>query len=97
MANATDHLWMHFTRMSSYRDGEVPTIVRGEGAYVWDDQGRRYLDGLSGLFVVNAGFVWMRHYTLSWLGERVVTDLRGLVFDRNHGYVRGASACPVAD
>ena len=38
MANATDHLWMHFTRMSSYRDGEVPTIVRGEGAYVWDSQ-----------------------------------------------------------
>ena len=55
MANATDHLWMHFTRMSSYRDGEVPTIVRGEGAYVWDARGRRYLDGLAGLFVVNAG------------------------------------------
>ncbi|SDY72144.1 Adenosylmethionine-8-amino-7-oxononanoate aminotransferase [Micromonospora pattaloongensis] len=55
MANATDHLWMHFTRMSSYRDGEVPTIVRGEGAYVWDSRGRRYLDGLAGLFVVNAG------------------------------------------
>jgi adenosylmethionine-8-amino-7-oxononanoate aminotransferase len=50
-----DNLWMHFTRMSSYREGEVPTIVRGEGAYVWDAQGRRYLDGLSGLFVVNAG------------------------------------------
>jgi adenosylmethionine-8-amino-7-oxononanoate aminotransferase len=55
MANATDHLWMHFTRMSSYRNGEVPTIVRGDGAYVWDARGRRYLDGLSGLFVVNAG------------------------------------------
>ncbi|HEX5595790.1 MAG TPA: aspartate aminotransferase family protein [Micromonosporaceae bacterium] len=55
MANATDHLWMHFTRMSSYRDAPVPTIVRGEGAYVWDSQGRRYLDGLAGLFVVNAG------------------------------------------
>ncbi|MGW4461091.1 aspartate aminotransferase family protein [Micromonospora sp. NPDC004704] len=55
MANATDHLWMHFTRMSGYRDAEVPTIVRGEGAYVWDSQGRRYLDGLAGLFVVNAG------------------------------------------
>ena len=41
--------------MSTSRDGEVPTIVRGEGAYVWDAQGRRYLDGLSGLFVVNAG------------------------------------------
>ncbi|ABP53427.1 aspartate aminotransferase family protein [Salinispora tropica] len=55
MANATDHLWMHFTRMASYSAGEVPTIVRGEGAYVWDTQGRRYLDGLAGLFVVNAG------------------------------------------
>ncbi|MFG1802120.1 aspartate aminotransferase family protein [Micromonospora carbonacea] len=55
MANATDHLWMHFTRMASYAAGEVPTIVRGEGAYIWDDQGRRYLDGLAGLFVVNAG------------------------------------------
>ncbi|MFB9237860.1 aspartate aminotransferase family protein [Plantactinospora siamensis] len=55
MANATDHLWMHFTRMASYRDGNVPTIVRGEGAYVWDSRGRRYLDGLAGLFVVNAG------------------------------------------
>ncbi|MFI7212132.1 aspartate aminotransferase family protein [Micromonospora maritima] len=55
MANATDHLWMHFTRMASYSAGEVPTIVRGEGAYVWDARGRRYLDGLAGLFVVNAG------------------------------------------
>ncbi|SCF34505.1 Adenosylmethionine-8-amino-7-oxononanoate aminotransferase [Micromonospora matsumotoense] len=55
MANATDHLWMHFTRMASYSAGEVPTIVRGEGTYVWDSQGRRYLDGLAGLFVVNAG------------------------------------------
>ncbi|BCJ58472.1 aspartate aminotransferase family protein [Micromonospora endophytica] len=55
MANATDHLWMHFTRMASYSANDVPTIVRGEGAYVWDAQGRRYLDGLAGLFVVNAG------------------------------------------
>lgn len=38
--------------------------------------------GMLGLFVVNAVFVWLRHYSLSWLGERVVTDLRGLVFDR---------------
>ncbi|WBB77375.1 aspartate aminotransferase family protein [Micromonospora sp. WMMD882] len=55
MADVTDHLWLHFTRMASYPGGEVPTIVRGDGAYVWDDRGRRYLDGLAGLFVVNAG------------------------------------------
>ncbi|MCX5745988.1 MAG: ABC transporter transmembrane domain-containing protein [Proteobacteria bacterium] len=38
--------------------------------------------GLFALFLVNAVFVWLRHYSMSWLGERVVTDLRGLVFDR---------------
>ncbi len=54
-ATARDHLWMHFTRLSSYADGSVPVIVRGEGAYVYDQRGKRYLDGLSGLFVVQAG------------------------------------------
>ena len=49
------HLWMHFTRMSSYADHEIPVMVRGEGPWVWDSKGRRYLDGLSGLFVVQAG------------------------------------------
>ncbi|MFT4164696.1 MAG: aminotransferase class III-fold pyridoxal phosphate-dependent enzyme [Microlunatus sp.] len=52
---AAEHLWMHFTRMSSYHEGPVPTIVRGEGAYIWDDQGKRYLDGLAGLFTVQVG------------------------------------------
>ena len=33
----------------------MPVIVRGEGAYIYDGQGRRYLDGLAGLFVVQAG------------------------------------------
>jgi ABC transporter fused permease/ATP-binding protein len=37
---------------------------------------------LIGVFVVNAALVWLRHYSISWLGERVVADLRGLVFDR---------------
>jgi adenosylmethionine-8-amino-7-oxononanoate aminotransferase len=52
---AKRHLWMHFTRMSAYADAEVPIIVRGEGCYVWDEHGKRYLDGLSALFCVNIG------------------------------------------
>jgi adenosylmethionine-8-amino-7-oxononanoate aminotransferase len=52
---ARDHLWMHFTRLSSYQDSPVPMIVRGDGCYVWDSAGRRYLDGLSALFVVQTG------------------------------------------
>ena len=53
---AKRHLWMHFTRMSAYDDEhEVPIIVRGEGCYVWDEHGKRYLDALSALFCVNIG------------------------------------------
>jgi adenosylmethionine-8-amino-7-oxononanoate aminotransferase len=52
---ARRHLWMHFTRMSSYTNNDVPIIVRGEGAYVYDSRGRRYLDGLAGLFVSMVG------------------------------------------
>src|ERR1700728_452613 len=52
---AKRHLWMHFTRMSAYEDHPVPIITRGEGCYVWDEQGNRYLDGLSALFCVNIG------------------------------------------
>jgi len=54
-ASAREHLWMHFTRMSSYANSPVPTIVRGDGARIWDAQGRSYLDGLAGLFVVQVG------------------------------------------
>ena len=52
---AKRHLWMHFTRMSAYEDADVPILVRGEGCYVYDEHGKRYLDGLSALFCVNAG------------------------------------------
>ena len=49
------HLWMHFTRMGAYDDQEIPIITRGEGCYVYDEHGNRYLDGLSALFCVNIG------------------------------------------
>jgi adenosylmethionine-8-amino-7-oxononanoate aminotransferase len=53
---AKDHLWMHFARQSVMEDGHgVPIITRGEGHHIWDSHGRKYIDGLSGLFVVNAG------------------------------------------
>ena len=53
---AKRHLWMHFSRMGTYGpDHEIPIIVRGDGCYVYDEHGNRYLDGLSGLFCVNAG------------------------------------------
>ncbi|MFZ2502069.1 MAG: aspartate aminotransferase family protein [Nocardioides sp.] len=52
---ARDHLWLHFSRHSAYESGEMPVIVRGEGAYIYDSHGKRYLDGLAGLFVNQLG------------------------------------------
>lgn len=54
-ASARDHLLLHFTRAGAWRSEALPVIVRGEGCYVYDDAGRRFLDGLSGLFCVNIG------------------------------------------
>ncbi len=53
---ARRHLWMHFTRMGEYSDEhEIPIIVKGEGCYVYDEHGRRYLDGLASLFCSQLG------------------------------------------
>ena len=55
-ALARRHLWMHFTRMGAYDEAhEIPVIVRGDGCYVFDQHGRRFLDGLSALYCVNIG------------------------------------------
>jgi adenosylmethionine-8-amino-7-oxononanoate aminotransferase len=52
---AKRNLWLHFTRHSSFADADIPMIVRGEGQYVYDQHGKRYLDGLAGLFVSQIG------------------------------------------
>jgi adenosylmethionine-8-amino-7-oxononanoate aminotransferase len=52
---AKRNLWLHFTRHSSYATADIPMIVRGEGQYVYDQHGKRYLDGLAGLFVSQIG------------------------------------------
>jgi adenosylmethionine-8-amino-7-oxononanoate aminotransferase len=53
---ARRHLWLHFSDLGSYsEDVEVPIMVRGEGAWVYDSRGNRYLDGLSGLFTNQLG------------------------------------------
>src|SRR6185503_387761 len=54
-SRAADHLWMHFARQGRHPDVPIPVVTRGEGAYIWDNRGRKILDGLSGLFVVQVG------------------------------------------
>ncbi len=78
---ARDHLWLHFTRMSSYRDAEVPVIVRGEGCYLEDANGKRYLDALAGLFAVQIGYSFGEE-----MGEAAAAQMRELPFYTNWSY-----------
>ena len=77
-AAARDHLWLHFTRMHGY---EPPVIVRGEGCYLWDDQGKRYLDALAGLFSVNIGYSHGEE-----IGQAALEQMRVLPFYTNWSY-----------
>ncbi len=80
-AVARRHLWMHFTRMGGYGPGaEIPIIVRGEGCYVYDEHGRRYLDGLSALFCVNSG------HGRAELADAAAAQIRELDFFTNWSY-----------
>src|SRR5438270_787236 len=82
---AKRNLWMHFTRMGSYEDHDVPVIVRGEGCYVYDEHGKRYLDGLSALYCVNVG------HGRAELGEAAAAQARELGFFTNWSYAHPRS------
>jgi len=78
---ARDHLWLHFTRMGGSGDGEVPIIVRGEGCYLEDSNGKRYLDALAGLFAVQIGYSYGDE-----IGEAAAAQMRELPFYTNWSY-----------
>src|SRR5258707_13601646 len=78
---ARDHLWLHFTRMGGYRDAEVPIIVRGDGCYLEDANGKRYLDALAGLFAVQIGYGFGEE-----IGQAALDQMRELPFYTNWSY-----------
>ncbi len=53
-APAEPVLWNGFANMASLA-GHTVTVVRGEGSWVFDDQGRAYLDALASLWYCNVG------------------------------------------
>ncbi|MFI6505860.1 aspartate aminotransferase family protein [Nonomuraea typhae] len=83
---AADHLWLHFTPLSDLRNGEVPVIVRGEGCYLEDSHGHRYLDALAGLFAVNIGYGYGGE-----MGQAALDQLRQLPYHTNWGYMHPRS------
>jgi adenosylmethionine-8-amino-7-oxononanoate aminotransferase len=83
---AKRHLWLHFTRLASYADHDIPMIVKGDGCYVWDDRGNRYLDALSGLFVVQAG------HGRAELADAAAAQARELAYFPIWGYAHPGAA-----
>ena len=75
---ANDHLWLHFTNMGG---PEPPIIVRGDGCYLEDVHGKRYLDGLAGLFSVNIGYGFGEE-----IGQAALEQMRELPFYTNWTY-----------
>jgi adenosylmethionine-8-amino-7-oxononanoate aminotransferase len=75
---AGEHLWLHFTQMHDYA---APVIVRGEGCYLWDDTGKRYLDALAGLFAVNVGYSYGEE-----IGQAALAQMRELPYYTNWSY-----------
>ena len=73
---------MHFTRMGGYGDGhDVPIIVKGDGCYLWDSNGKRYLDALAGLFSVNIVYGHGEE-----IGQAALAQMRELPFYTNWSY-----------
>ncbi len=75
---ARNHLWLHFTRMGG---SEPPIIVRGDGCYLEDSEGRRYLDALAGLFAVQVGYSYGEE-----MGQAALAQMRELPFYTNWSY-----------
>jgi adenosylmethionine-8-amino-7-oxononanoate aminotransferase len=67
--------------MAGYRESEVPIIVRGDGCYLEDVHGKRYLDALAGLFAVNIGYGFGEE-----MGEAAAAQMRELPFYTNWSY-----------
>jgi adenosylmethionine-8-amino-7-oxononanoate aminotransferase len=78
---AKEHLWMHFTRMGGFDVADVPIIVRGDGCYLEDSSGRRYIDALAGLFSVNIGYSFGDE-----VGQAAHDQMRELPFYTNWSY-----------
>lgn len=70
-ALAHEHLLLHFARNGSFGPGATPLLVleRGEGAYVFDTTGRRYVDGLSSLFCAQIGYSYGEEMAAAATGQ----------------------------
>jgi adenosylmethionine-8-amino-7-oxononanoate aminotransferase len=79
---AHDHLLLHFTRNGAYGedDESLLVLVRGEGPYVYDSAGHKYIDALSSLFCCQIGYSYGNE-----IAEAAAKQLETLPFNTNWG------------
>jgi adenosylmethionine-8-amino-7-oxononanoate aminotransferase len=77
-----DKLLLHFARNGAFGPGGTELIVmdRGEGPYLFDTEGRRYVDGLSNLFCCQIGYSYGAE-----MAEVATAQLERLPFNTNWG------------
>jgi adenosylmethionine-8-amino-7-oxononanoate aminotransferase len=79
------HSWLHFSRMKPLIEEGAFIIERGEGCYLWDSKGKRYFDGLSGLFTVQIG------YGRGELADVAANQMRRLSYGSHFSYANEPS------
>jgi adenosylmethionine-8-amino-7-oxononanoate aminotransferase len=83
---ARGHLLFHFSRHADLAVDELLVLDRGEGPYVFDTAGRRYLDALSCLFCAQLGYSYGRE-----MGQAAARQLERLGFNTNWGTAHPAA------
>jgi adenosylmethionine-8-amino-7-oxononanoate aminotransferase len=80
--SAREHLLLHFTRHGTALadDHELLVLERGEGPYVFDTRGHRYIDALSSLFCAQLGYSYGEEMVSS-----IAAQLQTLAFNTNWG------------
>ncbi|PZF81244.1 aspartate aminotransferase family protein [Jiangella anatolica] len=73
--SAADHLLLHFSKQ---RLDDLLVLERGEGPYVFDTRGRRYVDALSSLFCAQLGYSYGAEFAAA-----VTEQLTRLPFNTN--------------
>ncbi|MFD6073335.1 aminotransferase family protein [Amycolatopsis lurida] len=89
-ASARNPLWHPFADMGAV-DGDRLVITRGEGSYVWDDEGRRYFDATASLWYANFG------HGREEIAQAVADQLRTLDSYNLFGYNANEPALKLAE
>ncbi len=76
--SAKRHLMLHFSDMKSAVEDGITIIERGEGVHVFDTDGTRYIDGLSGLYCASLG-----HSYGDEIGEAAHEQMKKLPYATN--------------